>query len=527
MNIFRVLSLDYVSSSSTNKYWTPITRELFGVVLDNNINATSSSLSLVILNKVMSLSSSLEDEEEYYKYSFASLYIALTFSDASVLSFKDVAVMADREEEELMISVAKIMNLLDAKVYLPTLNFYISCLEKDGVIGGKTKTLADVLCLICHLHNYSYNYDQQTLAKAICYLCISYSMDEKIDYTKQEYVFVKECVDAISGEYSSKMIEICRDLADRIPLMSIQYPDRKEIVSIPKVSNMPEVEFAYHLGSGGYGSVDLVVSEAGFPYARKTQIISNEFIAEIALLSQLKHENVVSMISFSFGPEGVILMTPAQKTLTDEIYKNFDGDSTQRWYECFDYGKPPSEITLLRRVTRRYYLEDIYKGLSYIHSLGIIHRDIKPGNILIENGIARIADFGLSRLYTTTLRDDDPKQAACFTTAYRPPELISALSNNIHLFPYSYEVDIWSFGVVILEMETSCLFSMNHGKGNLETIFKVLGSPPKVYPYTYFPHYPSRRLECVSDVNLRRVITSFLSLDPKKRGKLSELDQIL
>jgi serine/threonine protein kinase len=82
-------------------------------------------------------------------------------------------------------------------------------------------------------------------------------------------------------------------------------------------------------------------------------------------------------------------------------------------------------------------------GLAYLHHKGVIHRDIKGSNILINNrGELKLADFGLARFYQKRRRSDYTNRV--ITLWYRPPELLFGAT------VYGPEVDMWSAGYVVL-----------------------------------------------------------------------------
>jgi len=79
------------------------------------------------------------------------------------------------------------------------------------------------------------------------------------------------------------------------------------------------------------------------------------------------------------------------------------------------------------------------QGVEYLHKQGILHRDIKGGNLLLNNnGVLKIGDFGLARVYNPNM--NLPYTNRVVTLWYRAPELLLGMSN------YSATVDIWSIG---------------------------------------------------------------------------------
>lgn len=103
-----------------------------------------------------------------------------------------------------------------------------------------------------------------------------------------------------------------------------------------------------------------------------------------------------------------------------------------------DYYKNLSHYNILN------IFNQICLGVSYLHQQQIMHRDLKPDNILVKNNIVKIADFGLAR-YTTIKNCEYSYQVV--TLPYRAPEIIKRLN-------YSLPIDIWSLGCILYEMVT-------------------------------------------------------------------------
>ncbi|KAL0265664.1 UNVERIFIED_CONTAM: hypothetical protein PYX00_011378 [Menopon gallinae] len=114
----------------------------------------------------------------------------------------------------------------------------------------------------------------------------------------------------------------------------------------------------------------------------------------------------------------------------------------------------------------------ILKGLHEIHSRFLIHRDIKPNNILFaRDGVLKLADFGLCRSVSS-----ERMTTQVITRWYRPPELLLGCRN------YAFPADMWSVGCVMAEMFLRVpLFAADSDIKQLDLIFRALGTPDDAY----------------------------------------------
>lgn len=230
---------------------------------------------------------------------------------------------------------------------------------------------------------------------------------------------------------------------------------------------------------------------------------------EIAILRKLDHPNIMKL-------EGIIT-----SRLSCSIYLVFEymEHDLSGLLSCPDIKFSDSQI--------KCYMQQLLRGLEHCHSRGIMHRDIKVSNILVNNeGTLKIADFGLANFLSA--RHKQPLTSRVVTLWYRPPELLLGSTS------YGVTVDLWSVGCVFAEL----FFGRPLLKGRTEVeqlhkIFKLCGSPPEDYwkrsklPLaTMFkpkqPYDSTLRDRCKelpkTAVNL---IETLISIDPHKRGTAS------
>ena len=121
-----------------------------------------------------------------------------------------------------------------------------------------------------------------------------------------------------------------------------------------------------------------------------------------------------------------------------------------------------------------FILYEIMKGLHFIHSKGIIHRDIKPLNILVSSDWEiKISDFGQSNVRVDDINKDYNLTKYVTTRYYRAPELYLNYSAN-----YTQAIDMWSIGCVIAELFMKKVFlKAAKTEDYLEFLVTMLGMP--------------------------------------------------
>ncbi|EDO30527.1 predicted protein [Nematostella vectensis] len=176
---------------------------------------------------------------------------------------------------------------------------------------------------------------------------------------------------------------------------------------------------------------------------------------ELRMLCTLKHDNVISAID---------IVHPGHIDLFHEIYVV----SELMQSDLHKIIVSPQPLTADHV---KVFLYQILRGLKYLDSAKILHRDIKPGNLLVNsNCLLKICDFGLARL-------EEPDESVIMTQEvvtqyYRSPEL---LTGSTH---YTQAVDIWSVGCIFAELlSRKILFQAQSPVQQLNQIIDLLGTP--------------------------------------------------
>lgn len=215
----------------------------------------------------------------------------------------------------------------------------------------------------------------------------------------------------------------------------------------------------HRIGEGAFGEVRLGrCRRSGRSVALKavqlpvnTGTLPKAVFREIESLRQLSCLNVISLLDMYPEENCIVLVLE---------------------HACTDLG---SIIAGSKQYLGRSFIKQmvfmILNGLRHCHGAGIIHRDIKPANILISrDGIAKIGDFGLARLYDASSSQSMSHQVS--TRWYRAPELLFASRH------YSSAVDVWSTGAVVAEIFSLCpLFPGVNDLDQMFRVFQVMGTP--------------------------------------------------
>ena len=189
-------------------------------------------------------------------------------------------------------------------------------------------------------------------------------------------------------------------------------------------------------------------------------------IREISLMKELKHENIVRLHDVIHTENKLML-----------VFEFMDKDLKK-------YMDSRGERGMLDPVTIKSFMHQLLRGIAFCHDNRVLHRDLKPQNLLINNkGQLKLADFGLARAFGIPVNTFSNEVV---TLWYRAPDVLLGSRT------YNTSIDIWSAGCIMAEMYTGRpLFPGTTNEDQLQKIFRLMGTPSeRAWPgISQFPEY--------------------------------------
>ncbi|KAG0557002.1 hypothetical protein M758_11G091500 [Ceratodon purpureus] len=213
--------------------------------------------------------------------------------------------------------------------------------------------------------------------------------------------------------------------------------------------------------------------------------LERQFMQEMHCLSQLHHPNIVKFVAASWKPPVCCL-----------IMEYVPGGSLRAFLRKLEKGSMPMKTILSMAL-------DVALGMEYLHSQGVVHRDLKSENLVLTEDLhIKLTDFGVGCLET----ECDQRSADTGTYRWMAPEMIS----HKH---YSKKVDVYSFGIVLWELVTGLLPFQNMTP--VQVAYAVVNKNLR-------PTIPE---DCPS--SLRYLMEDCWLADPERRPNFYQIVQIL
>ncbi|RPB13416.1 Pkinase-domain-containing protein [Morchella conica CCBAS932] len=290
------------------------------------------------------------------------------------------------------------------------------------------------------------------------------------------------------------------------------------------------------LGQGAYGIVCAANNTAtgeGVAVKKVTNVFSKKILAKRALreIKLLQH--------FRGKNHTILLIEPRHRNIT--CLYDMDIPKPENFNEVYLYEElMECDLAAIIRsgqpLTDAHFQSFIYQilcGLKYIHSANVLHRDLKPGNLLVNADCElKICDFGLARGFAI-----DPEENAGYMTEYvatrwyRAPEIMLSFQS------YTKAIDVWSVGCILAELLGGRPFFKGRDYvDQLNQILHYLGTPneetlsrigsPRAQEYVrnlpFMPKVPFQRLFPNANLDALDLLDRMLAFDPTSRISVEE-----
>merc|ERR1711988_843407 len=211
---------------------------------------------------------------------------------------------------------------------------------------------------------------------------------------------------------------------------------RRKMEDSQKLDDFQKLE---KIGEGTYGVVYKARDRVTQQYVALKKIrletesegVPSTAIREISLLKELDHPNVVQLLDVIHADQKLYL-----------VFEYLDMDLKKHMDDFESNNESPG----LPEKLSKSYLRQLLDGIAYCHDHRVLHRDLKPQNLLIDNkGCIKLCDFGLARVFSLPMRNYTHEVV---TLWYRAPEILLGSRS------YNMAVDVWSLGLIFSEMLT-------------------------------------------------------------------------
>ncbi|SCU92276.1 LAMI_0E09582g1_1 [Lachancea mirantina] len=292
---------------------------------------------------------------------------------------------------------------------------------------------------------------------------------------------------AQQNENINKRQNVTQKHEERLNCLPKSHPILRDIRTVYQKANFSvpgHYEIIQILGKGSYGVVVSAVDKRDPSLLSRLAIkkVTNVFNREVLLKRAIRE---LKFLNFFRGHKNIVSLVDLELVTA----KPYEGLYCYQELIDYDLARVIHSSVQFSEFHIRHFLYQILCGLKYIHSAEVIHRDLKPGNILCTiNGTLKICDFGLARgvspLYTQTSTGEMSITNYVATRWYRAPELILSYKK------YTKAIDMWAVGCILAEFYgRKPAFMGQDSLHQVSEIMRFIGSPT----YDVISKYASTR----------------------------------
>ncbi|KAI3531317.1 hypothetical protein CABS02_14200 [Colletotrichum abscissum] len=283
-------------------------------------------------------------------------------------------------------------------------------------------------------------------------------------------------------DYHTHLSKFITKISSQIPVLR-----NLELASGPSASTVSSRASPYQLqdkvGSGAYGDVYQAVHQVTGDVVAVKQLGKEKDmrLEEAMLLRSITHEHIVKFHAFIIESDSLLL-----------VMELVHGRNLEQEFKA----SCPSSTELREAIRQQ------LKAAESIHHRGIVHRDIKPPNVMVMSRypmVTKLTDFGLA----ITLAELADKASCCGTAAYAAPEILEKA--------YNEKVDIWSLGIILLRYSHK-----------LPSFPKVPKGPADWRPWRNWPDKVRQHLQSMPSSPASQFISVLLTPNPAARPSAKE-----
>jgi cyclin-dependent kinase 7 len=234
--------------------------------------------------------------------------------------------------------------------------------------------------------------------------------------------------------------------------------------------------------------------------------VSFTALREIKILREIHHPNVIGLVDVFAHKSNVYLIFDFMESDLEIIIKDRN--------------------VILSAADIKCYMKQLLLGVEALHNAWVLHRDLKPNNLLISSsGVLKLADFGLAKMYGSPNPRFSPQVV---TRWYRAPELLFGARSC------GTGIDMWAVGCIFAELMLRMpYFAGDSDIDQLSKIFAALGTPteeiwpgitslPDYVPFSNCPPTPFKQLFSAATDDALDLLSSFVKYNPALRISASD-----